>query len=160
MFAPTAFSHNLQFFSKAISVVFLIIMFKQREQVEGNKLPLFAQHWKHQCCTLKGKAAVILRYQSAGEIAFHCCDKGRRRRRKEELGEDILAGQPTRSTPPFALPLYSFEWGTPLHFSSLLSGACVWGQSWRKACARSKVALWTCHSPLWDPDQAAGQDLT
>lgn len=48
-----------------------------------------------------------------------------RQKEEEELGEEILPGQPIQSTPPPALPLYSFEWGTPLHFSSLLRGVCV-----------------------------------
>lgn len=76
------------------------------------------------CKTLKASVLYTERqgYQSAGD--FHCCDK-RRRRRKEELGEGILPGQPIQRTPPPALPLYSFEWGTPLHFSSVPSGVCV-----------------------------------
>lgn len=75
-----------------------------------------------------------------------------------------MPGQPIQSTPPPALPLYSCDWGTPLHFSSLPSGVCVKTEL-ESVCVcvgGSVVALWTCQSSLWEPDQAGGrgQDLT
>lgn len=56
-----------------------------------------------------------------------------------------MPGQPILSAPPPALPLYPFEWGTPLHFSSLSSGVCV-KTVLGSVCVGSVVAVWTCHS--------------
>lgn len=71
---------------------------------------------------MKRKAAVISRYQSAGELAFHCCDKGEGGVR----GINIARAANTETTSSSCFPsLHSFEWGTPLQFSSLFSEVCV-----------------------------------
>lgn len=52
-------------------------------------------------------------------------------------------------------PLYSIEWGTPLHFCSLPAEVCV--DTVLESVCVCEGATWTCHSSLWEPEQAAGR---